>query len=64
MSPLWTSLEAERATGGSSARPWQANGVSIDSRQIAAGDVFVAVPGSQSDGRAYIEQALAIVSIV
>ncbi|HAZ98470.1 MAG TPA: UDP-N-acetylmuramoyl-L-alanyl-D-glutamate--2,6-diaminopimelate ligase, partial [Halomonas sp.] len=30
-----------------------------DSRKLQAGDVFVAVPGSQSDGRAYIEQALA-----
>jgi UDP-N-acetylmuramoyl-L-alanyl-D-glutamate--2,6-diaminopimelate ligase len=30
-----------------------------DSRALAAGDVFVAVPGSQRDGREYIEQALA-----
>lgn len=30
-----------------------------DSRQVADGDIFVAVPGSQADGRDYIEQALA-----
>lgn len=30
-----------------------------DSRTLATGDVFVAVPGSQRDGREYIEQALA-----
>lgn len=30
-----------------------------DSRQVAAGDIFVAVPGSQVDGRDYIDQALA-----
>ncbi len=30
-----------------------------DSRTLSAGDVFVAVPGSQRDGREYIEQALA-----
>lgn len=59
MSPLWTSLEAERATGGSSARPWQANGVSIDSRQIAVGDVFVALKGPNNDGHAYVDAALA-----
>lgn len=29
-----------------------------DSRKLAAGDVFVAVPGSQGDGRDYIEMAL------
>ncbi|MBE0462710.1 MAG: UDP-N-acetylmuramoyl-L-alanyl-D-glutamate--2,6-diaminopimelate ligase [Halomonadaceae bacterium] len=29
-----------------------------DSRKLAAGDVFVAVPGSQGDGRDYIEVAL------
>lgn len=29
-----------------------------DSRQLKAGDVFVAVPGSQQDGRAFIEHAL------
>ncbi|WP_144983556.1 UDP-N-acetylmuramoyl-L-alanyl-D-glutamate--2,6-diaminopimelate ligase [Halomonas sp. C22] len=29
-----------------------------DSRKVAQGDVFVAVPGSQGDGREYIEQAL------
>ncbi|MEE3268898.1 MAG: Mur ligase family protein, partial [Pseudomonadota bacterium] len=30
-----------------------------DSRKLTEGDVFVAVPGSQRDGREYIEQALA-----
>ncbi|GGC81756.1 UDP-N-acetylmuramoyl-L-alanyl-D-glutamate--2,6-diaminopimelate ligase [Vreelandella lutescens] len=30
-----------------------------DSRSLTAGDVFVAVPGSQRDGREYIDQALA-----
>ncbi|WP_404374806.1 UDP-N-acetylmuramoyl-L-alanyl-D-glutamate--2,6-diaminopimelate ligase [Vreelandella aquamarina] len=29
-----------------------------DSRKVTAGDVFVAVPGSQRDGREYIDQAL------
>lgn len=32
--------------------------VSTDSRDIGAGDVFVAVPGSQRDGRDFIDRAL------
>ncbi|ALM86376.1 bifunctional UDP-N-acetylmuramoyl-L-alanyl-D-glutamate--2,6-diaminopimelate ligase MurE/UDP-N-acetylmuramoyl-tripeptide--D-alanyl-D-alanine ligase MurF [Bordetella sp. N] len=30
----------------------------LDSREVAAGDVFVACPGGTSDGRLYIEQAV------
>ncbi|MCL5425019.1 MAG: UDP-N-acetylmuramoyl-L-alanyl-D-glutamate--2,6-diaminopimelate ligase [Gammaproteobacteria bacterium] len=32
--------------------------IKTDSRELAAGDVFVAVPGTQRDGRDYIAQAL------
>ena len=35
------------------------SGLNADSRQIVAGDAFVAYPGLRSDGRAYIAQALA-----
>ena len=34
-------------------------GVADDSRQVRAGDLFLAYPGDQSDGRAYIADALA-----
>ena len=47
VSPLWTSAEAESATGGRSSAPWQATGVSIDSRTLAPGDLFVALNGPQ-----------------
>ncbi|WP_417656469.1 UDP-N-acetylmuramoyl-L-alanyl-D-glutamate--2,6-diaminopimelate ligase [Pseudidiomarina aestuarii] len=33
-------------------------GLKLDSRQVAGGDVFVAVPGYQSDGRQFIDAAL------
>ena len=41
MSVLWTSAEAEAATGGRARCPFAATGVSIDSRSIAPGDLFV-----------------------
>jgi len=34
MSALWTAAEAAAATGGENSRDWQANGVSIDSRDL------------------------------
>lgn len=33
-------------------------GLQLDSRQVAAGDAFVAVPGYQTDGRDYIDAAI------
>lgn len=34
-------------------------GLSLDSREVTAGDAFVAVPGYQTDGRDYIDTAIA-----
>lgn len=57
MSVLWTSAEAVAATKGTSAQAWQATGVSIDSRTIAPGDLFVAL-SDQRDGHDFVAQAL------
>ncbi len=54
---LWTSGEAVAATGGSSAVDWVANGVSIDTRTIAPGDLFVALKAAR-DGHEFVAQAL------
>jgi UDP-N-acetylmuramoyl-L-alanyl-D-glutamate--2,6-diaminopimelate ligase len=35
------------------------SGISIDSRKVAPGDIFLAYPGESSDGRRFIAQALA-----
>ena len=35
------------------------NGVQIDSREVKAGDLFLAIPGEIHDGRQFIEQAVA-----
>ena len=35
-------------------------GVNIDSRKVKSGDLFIAVKGTQTDGHAYIDKALAL----
>ena len=57
MSALWTSAGAAAATGGQSTTDWQANGVSIDTRTIAKGDLFVALKAAR-DGHEFVAQAL------
>lgn len=57
MSGLWTSAEAEKATGGRSSAPWEASGVSIDTRTLQEGDLFVALK-DQRDGHDFVAQAL------
>ena len=57
---LWTSQELIAATGGEllGAINIPMNGVSIDSRSLAAGDIFVAIKGDAHDGHAFAAQAL------
>jgi len=54
---LWTSEDAARAVGGTTGAPWVATGVSIDSRTLEPGDLFVALEGPNRDGHAYLAQA-------
>lgn len=57
--PLWTSDELARATGGKLAgAPFAAGGVSIDTRSIEPGDLFVALGGVR-DGHEFVAQAVA-----
>ncbi|PKP84750.1 MAG: UDP-N-acetylmuramoyl-tripeptide--D-alanyl-D-alanine ligase [Alphaproteobacteria bacterium HGW-Alphaproteobacteria-2] len=58
MSALWTAKEAARATGGSATGDWVATGVSIDSRTIRPGDLFVALSAAR-DGHDFVADALA-----
>ena len=55
--PLWTSAEAAAATGGQAPEPWSATGVSIDSRSVEAGDLFVALAGPNHDGHDFVRAA-------
>ena len=55
---LWTAATAAQATGGISAVDWEALGVSIDSRTLRSGDLFVALSGPNFDGHDYVLEAL------
>ena len=56
---LWTGAEVIAATGGRGDADWQAQGVSIDTRTLEAGDLFVALAGDNHDGHDYLADAFA-----
>jgi len=58
-SPLWTAAEVLAATGGRGHEGWTAAGVSIDSRTVAPGELFVAIRGERLDGHDFVGIALA-----
>jgi UDP-N-acetylmuramoyl-tripeptide--D-alanyl-D-alanine ligase len=58
VSVLWTSEEIAAATGGRASGPFEVTGVTFDSREVGAGDLFVAMPGTVHDGHKFVEQAL------
>ena len=58
MTDLWTSADAARATGGHCTTPWVAKGVSIDTRSLRPGDLFVALTDAR-DGHDFVASALA-----
>ncbi len=57
--PLWTAAEAAAASGGQSSGDWSVTGVSIDSRTVAPGDLFVALRGDKFDGHRFVGEAMA-----
>lgn len=56
---LWTSNAAAGATGGTNSGDWSASGVSIDSRTLEPGDLFIALKGPNFDGHDYLNAAYA-----
>ena len=54
----WMDSHAATVTGGRVTRPWSASGVSIDSRTVAPGELFVALVGERFDGHDFIKAAL------
>ncbi|WP_342070497.1 UDP-N-acetylmuramoyl-tripeptide--D-alanyl-D-alanine ligase [Yoonia algicola] len=57
MSALWTAADAVAATGGTATQDWAAQGVSIDTRTLQPGDLFVALTDVR-DGHDFVAQAL------
>ncbi|MFO6462765.1 UDP-N-acetylmuramoyl-tripeptide--D-alanyl-D-alanine ligase [Jannaschia sp. KMU-145] len=55
---LWTAADAAAATGGTATSDWAATGLSIDTRTLAPGDLFVALTAAR-DGHEFVADALA-----
>ena len=54
--PLWTSADIEAATGGNATAPFEATGISIDTRSLQPGDLFVALKDAR-DGHDFVDNA-------
>jgi len=55
--PLWTSAELEKLLQAKATGRFVAEGVSIDSRAVEAGDLFVALAGPSHDGHDFVAKA-------
>ncbi len=55
--PLWTANALAAATGGTASAGFDVFGVAFDSREIGAGDLFVAMPGTEFDGHRFVDGA-------
>jgi UDP-N-acetylmuramoyl-tripeptide--D-alanyl-D-alanine ligase len=56
---LWTSQEIAEALGGSVQGTWEATGISIDTRTLQPGDLYIALHGDTHDGHAFVADAYA-----
>jgi len=56
---LWTGIDAAAACGAQAlgGTAWSATGVSIDTRTLRSGDLFVALKGEASDGHDFVRAA-------
>ncbi len=60
MTPLWTSDEVARALSPvAMSGPFEATGVTFDSRAVGPGDIFFALAGESTDGHVFVADALA-----
>lgn len=59
MTALWTSRAIAAATSGTASSEFSVQGVAFDSREVQAGDLFVAMRGEATDGHLYIDKAIA-----
>jgi UDP-N-acetylmuramoyl-tripeptide--D-alanyl-D-alanine ligase len=59
MSALWTSAEIAAATAGTVRGDFEVSGVAFDSREIGAGNLFIAMKGEATDGHLFVDTAFA-----
>ena len=57
MTTLWTAADLREATGGHFTAPFDATGVSIDTRTAQSGDLFIALLGESGDGHDHVARA-------
>lgn len=57
MSTLWIAAEAEAATLGHARCAFEATGISIDTRTLKPGDLFIALNGEARDGHDFVRAA-------
>jgi UDP-N-acetylmuramoyl-tripeptide--D-alanyl-D-alanine ligase len=57
-SALWTAADIATATGGRASGSWSVAGVSIDSRTVTPGELFIALRGPHHDGHDFVRAAL------
>ncbi len=55
--PLYTSEDIKKATGSTPTGDIKATGVSIDTRTLQEGDIFIALKGEQHDGHRFVAEA-------
>jgi UDP-N-acetylmuramoyl-tripeptide--D-alanyl-D-alanine ligase len=59
MSALWTADEIAEAAGGAVHGGFEVNGVAFNSREIAGGELFIALKGEVTDGHLFLDRAFA-----
>ena len=57
MTPLWTADGIAAATGGTASGGFEVTGVTFDSREVMGGELFVAMPGTATDGHRFVQGA-------
>lgn len=56
---IWTSKDAAAAVSGTATADFAATGISIDTRSLQPGDLFIALKGDSLDGHNYVDNAFA-----